>query len=392
MRDPGRAVGTPHDRLRSASRFAADREPGRARLLALLAIGVLGLAGAAACRDAEQDAKVGRRTAGALQPAGPRPLAPGAVPPPGSRAPSSDPGCIGPFARGPGGPQPPREIDGRSYRLDGAELRELSTDPDDQAVLGVVADIKEDTPENLRNLRAIVDFFRAERAEAIVVDGDLGETEGQIAHVLEPLAASGLPVLAIIGNRDPRDAFNAAIAAVAATYPNLFNFDQIRLASLDDVALISMPGYFNRDYLVDGGCHYSPADVDALAPIVDAVGNRAVVLVSHGPPKQDGPEALDRTLEQANVGDPSLTRFIGERDIHFGIFANIHEAGGRATDRAGLNLVPPCKLVPELYLNAGPADAVRWTMNDRTESVGMAAVLTVKGRMAAFKPFRIRAT
>jgi hypothetical protein len=29
-------------------------------------------------------------------------------------------------------------------------------------------------------------------------------------------------------------------------------------------------------------------------------------------------------------------------------------------------------------------------MNDRTESVGMAAVLTIKGKQAAFKTFRIK--
>jgi Icc-related predicted phosphoesterase len=303
---------------------------------------------------------------------------------------TSDPECIAAFTSE-GAPQK-IDINGKSYELKGAKLQETSTDADDEAVIGVVSTIKEDTPENLKNLKAIADFFKAEKAETIVVAGDLGDTEIQIVNVLEPLAATGLPVFAIIGNQEKKSEFNGALKASAAKHNNVFNLNLVRLVQLDDVAFVSLPGYFNKDYIhVESGCHYLPSDVEATKAIIKAAGDKPVVVVSHGPPKQDGPEAIDRTLEQANVGDPALTRLLQETGVKFGIFENIREAGGRATDLSGTALVAPGKMVSELYLNPGPADNVRWTMNDRTESVGMAAILQVKGKQAAFKTFRIKA-
>jgi Icc-related predicted phosphoesterase len=301
----------------------------------------------------------------------------------------SDPECIGAFVAD--GTPTKLDINQRSYELRGSRLVETSTDQDDEIVIGVVADIKEDTPENIKNLKAILDFFKAEKAELIVVDGDLGENEPQIANVLEVLVQSGLPTFPIIGNREKKADFNNAVKTVQSKHNNIFNLNFVRLVQLDDVSLVSMPGYFNKDYIhVENGCHYLPSDVEGLRPIVKAAGEKPIVLVSHGPPKQDGPEALDRTLEQANVGDPAMARFLQESGVKLGIFANIHEAGGRATDLLGANLVAPGKMSTEMYMSPGPADSVRWTMNDRTESVGMAAVMIVKGKQASYKSFRIK--
>jgi Icc-related predicted phosphoesterase len=303
---------------------------------------------------------------------------------------TSDPECIGAFATD-GAPQK-IEIAGHTYELKGAKLQETSTDPDDEVVIGVIADIKEDTPDNLKNLKTVLDDFKADKVDAIVVDGDLGDTESQIVNDLEPIAAYGVPVFALIGNQEKKTDFNNALKASAAKHNNVFNMNFVRLVQLDDVAVVSVPGYFNKDYIhVEGGCHYLPSDVEATKAIVKAAGDKTVVVVSHGPPKQEGAEALDRTLEQANVGDPSLQRFLQETGVKFGIFENIREAGGRATDLGGANLVAAGKMAGELYLNPGPIDSVRWNMNDRTESVGMAAVLTVKGKQASFKSYRIKA-
>ena len=64
--------------------------------------------------------------------------------------------------------------------------------------------------------------------------------------------------------------------------------------------------------------------------------------------------------------------------------------GGSARARAHGTCIAPGKMAGELFLNPGPADSVRWSMNDRTESVGMAALLQVKGKQASFKPFRVK--
>lgn len=375
-----------HRKLRNPARARRKTSPRRvAKMPVISGLAALSIA-TAACPKTEEPEK---KTAVAIpeKSAPPREAAPEVAP---AAAPdkSSDPSCIGAWA--PEGAPSKVQVGARTFDLVGSWLRETSTDSDDQTVLGVVADIKEDTPENLKNLKTIVEFFKGEKAEAIVIAGDLGETQSQIANVLEPLAATGLPTFAVIGNRESKGDFNQAVKAASERHPGVFNLNFVRLVSLDDVALISMPGYYNKDYIhVENGCNYKPSDVEAMKPIIRAAGEKSIVLVSHGPPKQDGPEALDRTLEQANVGDPALARFIQETGIKFGIFANIHEAGGRATDLSGTTLISAGRLSPELFLNPGPADAVRWSMNDRTESVGLAAVLTIRGRQASFKVHRI---
>ncbi|MFO0724653.1 MAG: metallophosphoesterase [Myxococcota bacterium] len=300
----------------------------------------------------------------------------------------ADPACVAHWSEE--GEAKKIEVGAKTFELKGTKLTETSKDDDDQLTLGVVADIKEDTPENLANLEAIVKFMKEQKAEAIVVDGDLGDDKKQIENALAKLAESGLPVLAVIGNREGRGAFNEAVAAASARFPGVINLNQVRLVQFDDGALMSMPGYHNKVYIhAEDGCLYGPADLEASKPIVQAAKGKTLVLVSHGPPKQEGADALDRTLEQVNVGDPGLRDFLRDNNIKFGIFANIHEAGGRATNLSGQVLVGEGKLVDELYLSTGPADSVRWTMNDGTESVGMGGVLSIKGDKAAYKVFRV---
>ena len=48
-----------------------------------------------------------------------------------------------------------------------------------------------------------------------------------------------------------------------------------------------------------------------------------VLLVSHGGPLQSGAEAIDRTSEGENVGDPGLAKAIADAKIPFGIFGAI---------------------------------------------------------------------
>lgn len=300
---------------------------------------------------------------------------------------AADPGCAGKYTEE--GEAKVFEAGGKSFSLKGARLDETSKDADDQLVLGVVADINEDTPDNLANLDAIIKFFKDGKAEGVIIDGDLGEDQKQIEAVLSKLTESGLPLFAIAGNRDGRAAFNDAVAAVAARYPGLFNLNQIRAVLFDDGALVTMPGYHNKLYIhAEDGCAYGPADLEATKPAIAAAAGKTVVFVSHGPPKQDGADALDRTLEHVNVGDPAMAELLKASAIKFGIFANVREAGGRATNLAGTTLVKEGTLADELYLTTGAADAVRWQMNDGTESNGMATLFTLKGKQASFKVFR----
>lgn len=322
-------------------------------------------------------------------PKAPPPAKPKAAAAPVQAEVTSDTECVGPWA--PDGPESKTTAGHFSVVRTGSKLVATSKAPDDTVVLGVIADIKENTPENIANLKAIIAHFRRSEVEAVVIVGDLGDTQNQIEDVLELMGRTELPTFSIIGNREPKAAYNAAFAAAASRHPNLFDLNQIRLAIIDRVALVSVPGYYNPAYIHAGeaGCHYRAAAVAAAAEAAQAAGDATVVLVSHGPPKQTGPEALDRTLEDANVGDDALSTLIQMRKIRFGLFANIHESGGRATNLDGTKLVKAGTPIDTFYLNPGPADAVRWSMNDGSESAGMAAVVTFADGKAKYDMHRL---
>jgi Icc-related predicted phosphoesterase len=301
---------------------------------------------------------------------------------------ASGPGCVGLWST----KASPKSFEAGGFTMtrQGSKLMAASAHADDKFVFGVIADIKENTPENLANLKHILAHFLEQKVEAIVVPGDIGDTQAQIEEVLDVLSAANIPILTIIGNREGRAAYSQALRAANKRYPQILDLNQLRLVILDGLAFISIPGYHNKIYIhARDGCHYTPEDVEATKVIAKAAEGKTRFLVSHGPPRQIGAVALDRTLEQANVGDPELQNFLQETEIRFGIFANIHEAGGRATDRSGEKLIGPDNFVESLYMNPGPADAVRWAMNDGTESVGMAAVITVKGEQAKYSIFRL---
>ncbi len=281
------------------------------------------------------------------------------------------------------------EAGGKTFERTGTLLKETSTDADKQISFGVIANIKEDTEGNLKNLAKFVAYFKKEKAEAIIVDGDLGETKAQIEKALAPLQASGLPVFAVIGNRERNADFNAALDPMQAK--GVFNLNAIRMVQFDDAAIVSMPGYYDKTYIhATDGCQYTKADVDGTKPIIAAAGGKPVILVSHGGPKQEGSDALDYTQENANVGDPMLAALMRSTKIKFGVFANIQEAGGKATDLSGKSLIGENKWADELLLNPGAVDSISWPMNDGTRSVGMATILTIKDGKASFKAMRLR--
>lgn len=313
-----------------------------------------------------------------------KPAAAPATPPApsGATKKESDDACVGSFGQT---AKSKIEIKGQTYERDGYKLTRTSSDPDDQVVIGVLSDIKEETEENLRNIKAALDFFAAENVELITYLGDSSESEAGVAKVLGAVAAAGLPVFAIVGNRECKAHWAAGVAAAQKNAPNLFDFTQIRLFNSDDVSIISLPGYYNPTYLhCAEGCRYFPSDVDGLERLLkEATGTP--MLISHGPPRMEGAQGLDWIHDGDNVGDPALAAFLQKHPIPFGAFANIGEAGGRATDASGKNVVAQDTMAATLYVNPGFMDAVAWEMLDKTRSEGMAAVMTIKGRQASYK-------
>ncbi|RMG11956.1 MAG: hypothetical protein D6729_17235 [Deltaproteobacteria bacterium] len=296
----------------------------------------------------------------------------------------SDPLCVGRFELA-----PPTTRKVGAFDAEIAGYKVTLTGPTGPLVLGVLSDIKEDTPENLFNLKRYVKWFKDKGVQAVLVAGDTGETEDAIVHALTVLAEPGWPVFVIIGNREARSVFADALSTVQEKHPNVFNLNVRRLVQLPGLAVLSLPGYHDPRFIhAETGCQYFIEDVKALEKVAAEEAKGPALLISHGPPRGADPQAIDYAVEAGNVGDPNINALIETAKIPFGVFGNIHEAGGKATDLTGKNIVPEKTFVDHLYLNPGPADSIPWKMNDGTESQGMAAVLTVKDGKAAYEIYR----
>ena len=299
----------------------------------------------------------------------------------------SDPECVGPldFAV----PET-ISIGGHPAKLDGYRLT-LEAPPQGPVALGVLANLNDPSPENSKAIDAYLEFFKTKGVQAIVVDGDSGDGAEAIQGVLEPIAKSGLPVLVLIGNREPKGGFIDALDALRKDHPNVFNLSRVREVDLGPVSLLSLPGYHDPRYLLAGqdGCLYHAEDLKALRKVASQLKS-SVVLVSHGPPHGEGPRALDRVQNPpGNVGDPKLAELITDAHIPFGIFANIIEAGGQATSLSGDRTIPQGSWESELYLDPGAADTVPWSMNDGSHARGMAAVMSFKNGKASYEILRL---
>ncbi len=339
----------------------------------------------------DNDAKVEKEPKVEKKPAAeaPKPLSSPVQAKPGAAQKRSSDACVAPLSST---PEKNFTLNGHEWTLAGSTLVEKTHDSDEIFVLGLIADLKEDTPENLVNMDKFLNFFRQEKVEFIIVDGDTGENKSQIENNLKRLAQSGLPVGIIIGNRECESDFTQAVEAVQQKHDNVFNLNRVRHIIADDAEFITLPGYYNPAYLhcVQKGCQYFDEDIQGLLPLMEKP-QHPLTLISHGPPRQHGSTGIDRISEGTNEGDPLLATFMEEHHLPFGLFANIHEAGGHATDLTGSNRVQENIFVDSFYLNPGPGDSVRWAMNDSTESIGMAAVVTYKGKQAAYRTYRIGA-
>lgn len=358
------------------------------RLLLLLPA----LALAPACTETKPEAPTPPEPAAAPTPPPPAP------PPPEEKVTASvsgksDPDCLAPMVASADAKPQPLKLGKRQAEVTGYKLTLKSKpDEDDQAVIGVLGALNEPSPANLALLDAYLKFFAEKGAELIVVAGDIGETRDAIQSSLAKLGKSGLPVVAIAGNADPRDAFRDALAALQKSMPGVINGNRVRQIDWDDVTLVTLPGLHDKTYLHDDDgqvrCQFFAEDLDEMAEAVkDAPA--PVVLVAHDPPAGKTPTAIDFISEKHHAGDANLSRLLVSSKIPFGVFPNIKEAGGKATaDVDGARVIKEGEPSDSLYLNPGAADGSRWEMNDGTVMNGAAAVLTVKGKQASYAIFR----
>jgi hypothetical protein len=294
--------------------------------------------------------------------------------------------CVGPLDRS--GAALEINIAGKKWRRQGYELSVLNKDPDSDAVLGLVSDIKDATEATLQNLKRFVAEFKKRGAEAIIAAGDIAEETPDIRSVVLTLAESDLPLFVIIGNREGIRDYDAAVGSVAEAKKNVFDLNRIRYVSGDDFDLVSLPGYHDPNHVrTKDGCAYTIEDV-ADVPRIAARAVNPVVLVSHGPPKGSTRTSLDFSDTEANVGDPRLARVIQTSGIPFGVFGNVMEAGGTGVSADFNTRIEPGTWAERLYVNVGSASSFPWKLNVGEVSHGMAMVLRIKGKKASYEVLR----
>ena len=292
--------------------------------------------------------------------------------------------CPGPFDT----LKTPRELSfgGKTYKHTGYKLEVQSPNADHKAILGLISAIKDTSGPTKANIRAAFDWFKAQKVEWVVVNGDLALEELDMEEVLDLLASPGLPLLLILGNSESKGSFARVVAEKAAKYPNLINGVWIRQIVADGVEFWTVPGYFDKRFARQGaGCLYKPEDIDDMAATLKPNNKLPIVLIAHGPPRGKGRTALDWIADKTNVGDEKLNELIERKGIPFGFFGHILEAGGQAVGEGMSTPVRPDTLVPALYINAGSLSGDPWAMNDGTTSTGMAFVVTIEGNKAKYE-------
>ncbi len=250
--------------------------------------------------------------------------------------------------------------------------------------LGVLGDMREALPATLEQLTRASRYFQDRGAQAILVLGGLDATYEGTRALLQHL--QGLPVLALPGDRISRAGFQAAVENLGARYIDL---SRVRGVLLPGISLFSVPGYALTHELLakEQGCSYSVEDIHALARAAAALPAPRLLL-SHGPPRGNGPEAVDRAFGGVNIGDPRLTRLLVDADLAFGLFAHVHEASGHATTLSG-QPVAPRQWSDSLLLNVGAADSVAHEDLRGNWSEGQAALLEIQGTRARYTRVRL---
>ncbi len=275
---------------------------------------------------------------------------------------------------------------GKKYTHTGYRMEVQARDDDKVVKIGVISAIKDVSRGTRANLAKALEWYKAEKVEWLVVNGDLALEEFDLEEVFDLLGESGLPVIMVVGNSESRGSWARAYKDRISKYPNLINGVWVRQIVADDVEFWTLPGYHDKAFVRQGaGCLYEKEHTDAMLRDIKAEGSAPIVLVGHGPPKGKGKYGLDYILDKKNVGDSMINRVIEKANIPFGLFGHILEAGGRGVDADMTTRISEGKSVPKLYVNAGSLSGDPWGMLDGRTGWGMAMLFTIDGTNAKFQ-------
>ena len=283
------------------------------------------------------------------------------------------------------------KMGGKDYELSGYQLKVLNPDKDRKVKIGALGASKDVAEGTKANIEASLEWFKKQGVEWIVANGDLAMDEFDFEEIVDLLAQSGLPVLVVLGNADSRGSWARIYRARYEKYPNLIDGTLVRQIVADDVEFWTLPGYHNKAFVKQtGACTYSGKDVTAMRSALKPSSEDPVTLVSHGPPQGRGRWALDRIPDKVNVGDPDISSLIKRKNIAFGIFGHILEAGGVGVGADLSSRVKPGARSDALYVNVGSVSGDPWPMLDGSASYGMAMIIDIDAGFARYRVKRYK--
>ena len=83
-----------------------------------------------------------------------------------------------------------------------------------------------------------------------------------------------------------------------------------------------------------------------------------------------------------------MTKLLIGGSFEAGVYANLHETGGRAARGNLKTRVRPGKWVKDIHLVTGASSAMPWPMLDGRVSTGMAGLLDIKGGKLRYRILR----
>src|SRR5258705_5108008 len=215
--------------------------------------------------------------------------------------------------------------------------------------IGARAGLKDADEDNVAWIRKLVAELKGRGADVLIAAGDLGDNPDEQETLLGVLTESGLPVIAVAGNREVRSDLDAAEAEVRKKGARILDLSHTRVVDLGDATVIGLPGAFERRQLyAEGACVYVQKDIDAVAAALDRLPQPRLLVAAVPPRGRDG-KALD-VSEGQNMGDSRISHLLPK--VPFAIFGQVWESGGRAVDGRGVP-VPPKTESDQLYLNPG---------------------------------------
>lgn len=252
-------------------------------------------------------------------------------------------------------------------------------------VLGLLSGIHEPTEKNLTNLDHFLNQFKEAGAQAILVAGDVGNTESHMKQILGHLAKAPIPILVVPGAEENYDVYRRVMAEVRKGHPQFVDMSLARRVRIGHLNIVSLPGYYKPFYLKakSRGCAYGQADLDATFKLFGEKGVN--VLFSPSPPRGSGVWAVDRARGDINIGDRALSDMLKKHNIQFGLFGHVYEAGGHATLADGMTPVASGIWQKSLLLQVGSAEALPLPLVGEGRCVGMAQVVSFSAARARFQ-------